>query len=473
MSLQAQSQSPKGRAVAARPLVCLPAALAVLAILASPASAAPTKPRLTGTNPPSPSTSLRPRIVGEAEEGIVISSIVPRSIGGPIHRVTEPTSHVVTIFAEDSTCTDEAAIVAVGSSTELEGSGILVTSDVKTDAETHFYADQTDPVTEETSACSNGIGYRQVTTPPAAPEFTSTSPASPANANTPALIGAAPAGSTVLIYPNASCSGAPVASGPAAAFGAEGITVAVADNTTTVFHGKSEMAGLSSACSTSSIEYQEVTPEEPPVEEPPIEEPPGGGGEPPAEQLPNPPGAPAPPKLRTAPEGTANDNTPTVTGRAPGAARVEVFSAAGCRGDAVAVGSAAQFTSGLRVSVADNSTVSLYGVSIDGGGDRSACSPEPVTYVEDSTPPQIQFTSGPGAKTHKRTVQFTFVDATADRTTSFQCRLDHGRWKACHSPLRLKHLGHRRHRLMVRGVDAAGNVGPVAKRSFKVVKGRR
>ena len=160
-------------------------------------------------------------------------------------------------------------------------------------------------------------------------------------------------------------------------------------------------------------------------------------------------------------------------GKAPGAARVEVFDAAGCRGDAVVSGSVAQLSAGLPVHVADNTTVDLYGVAIDGGGDRSACSTDPVVYVEDASPPHAQFTSGPGAKTRKRTVQFTFVDATGDPSTSFLCRLDHRRWSPCSSPLRLRHLGHRRHTLTVKGVDAAGNVEAIgAKRRFRVI-GRR
>ena len=79
----------------------------------------------------------------------------------------------------------------------------------------------------------------------------------------------------------------------------------------------------------------------------------------------------------------------------------------------MAAGTAAQFAaSGLTVDVSDNSTESFYGVSIDGGGDRSACSSDPVVYVEDSTAPHVQITSGPGIKTRKRNVQFTFVDTT-------------------------------------------------------------
>jgi hypothetical protein len=465
------ASSAKGRATRARLLACLlTVALAASAAAAPAALGAPETPVLTGTSPASPSTELRPRILGEAEEGIIVSTVgMPRAFGGGVSRATKNPHYLITIYADDPTCENSGAVVANGEAVTLEGEGIQVEQDVALDAVTQFYATQTDPEAAETSACSEGISYRQITTPPVAPEFTATSPASPANVNTPSLIGVAPAESTVLIYADPTCSGTALASGSAASFEGGGIEVSVADNSTTVFYAEASLAGLTSACSSSSIEYQEVTP----VEEPPVEEPPGGEGEGPKESGPNPPGRPDPPKLRTSPEGTANDNTPKVMGKAPGATRVEVYEGAGCRGQAVATGSVAQFGAGLSIEVADNSTVALYGVSIDGGGDRSACSADPALYVEDSIAPHARFTSGPGPKTRRRTVRFTFIDTTGDGSTSFRCKIDRRRWRSCHSPLRLRHLGHRRHTIRLRGVDAAGNVQrPVVKRRFKTIRRR-
>ena len=103
-----------------------------------------------------------------------------------------------------------------------------------------------------------------------------------------------------------------------------------------------------------------------------------------------------------------------MTGKAPGAAVVRIFDGAGCRGDIVASGSPAQFAAGgIPVQVADNTTTSFYGVSVDGGGDRSSCSSDAAVYSEDSTAPHARFTSGPGASTRKHKVLFRFVDARA------------------------------------------------------------
>jgi subtilisin family serine protease len=101
--------------------------------------------------------------------------------------------------------------------------------------------------------------------PPPPPVFTATAPASPADDNSPELIGAAEAGSTVRIYTNAACSGAPVATGTAAAFASPGITVTVADNTTTTFYASAmDSAGNVSICSPMGITYVQVSAPPPP-----------------------------------------------------------------------------------------------------------------------------------------------------------------------------------------------------------------
>jgi hypothetical protein len=474
----------EGRVIMTRPLACLLIVFGcALALRATPASAAsgPTAPVLRGTVPGSPSTETRPAVIGGAEEEIVISRVGQSSgrLGFPSTSGTQHPEYLISIFA--TACGDPGAVlVGEGTAEQLESEqGIKLSQELPRDTATTLYATQSDPATHEESRCSKGIVYEQVTTAPAAPSFTETVPASPANNNNPALIGTARASSTVSLFTNASCSGAPLTAGAASEFEIGGIHTHVADDTVTVFHATDAVAGLTSACSTSSIEYREVSSTEAPSEENPGGGGGGGsggggggsgGGEAPREQLPNPPGRPDPPKLRTAPSGRANDDTPTVTGRAPGAVRVEIFEDAGCRGNAVAGGPVAQFDAGIPVQVPDNAAVSLYGVAIDGGGDRSSCTPEPVTYVDDSTAPHIRFTSGPGAKTRRPSVLFTFADTTADPTTTFQCRIDHRKWSTCHSPLRLRRLGHRRHTLRVRGADGAGNVSGVAKRRFKFAR---
>ncbi len=440
-----------------RVLVGVAALIAMGAILAPAAEAALT-PSLTSTNPISPGASLTPRIRGLAD-GAGASVVRTSSLGGPIGMVSEP-GDLITIYGEAGCA---GPVVADGTAGDLEGAGILVTVPVPPDSETIFSATQTD--LGGTSACSNDLLYQQVTTPPAAPSFTATSPTSPADENFPRLIGAAAANSVVTIFSDSGCAGGPIASGAAAAFAGAGIQVQVADNSTTTFYAVATLAGLESTCSSSSISYQELTP-------PPDEGGGGGGGgtsEPPVS---NPPGKPDPPRLRTVPGGTARDSTPVITGAAPGAKSVRIYGAADCTGPILAKGSVAQLQAGFPVQIVPNSTVVFYGRSIDGGGDQSACS-APVVYTDDEIAPKTRITVGPGAKTLKRKVVFRFTDVTGGPDTRFLCKVDRKKWKSCHAPLKLKKLGHKRHVLRVKAYDAAGNREKKGvKRRFQVVKRR-
>ena len=115
------------------------------------------------------------------------------------------------------------------------------------------------------------------TTPPSVPTVMATNPASPANENSPRLRGSAAPNSIVRVYATAGCSGDPITTGPAAAFASPGLPVPVADNTTTTFRATAtDEAGNSSACSTTSVTYQEVSPPPPPDPGPPPSGPPSG-----------------------------------------------------------------------------------------------------------------------------------------------------------------------------------------------------
>jgi hypothetical protein len=65
---------------------------------------------------------------------------------------------------------------------------------------------------------------------------------------------------------------------------------------------------------------------------------------------------------------------------------VALFTSADCSGASVAGGTAASLLSpGIAVPVPDDSTTTLHAVTIDAGGNRSACSSSSVTYQERST----------------------------------------------------------------------------------------
>jgi predicted NUDIX family NTP pyrophosphohydrolase len=122
------------------------------------------------------------------------------------------------------------------------------------------------------------------TVPPPVPTLSATDPGSPANHNSPQVKGTAAANTSVALYKAATTSDCtPVnllATGASADFASTGIAVPVADNSTTRFRATTtDAAGNTSACSTSSIVYVEVSP--------PPAPPPGGIPGPPA-------GAPAP-----------------------------------------------------------------------------------------------------------------------------------------------------------------------------------
>ncbi len=427
-------------------------------LVGTPAAQAepPVSPLLTGTNPVSPGASLEPRLQGENQSVISFSrrspagSIAARSpLGADPLTENDP----IVIFKKDPTCKEASKIVTESTLGVLEGEGIPVT--VGKDTTTTFYA--TESNAEGTSECSLGLTYRQVTTPPAAPTFSSVSPASPANDNSPHLTGSADPEAVVSIYTTSDCSGAPVGSGSGATFAAPGIQVSVPDNSVTTFYARATLAGIASTCSTSSISYEEVT----------VSPPPTSGGEPSGTGS----SLPQAPHLRMLPGGRANDNVPQVTGSAPGAVTVRVFAGASCAGAPVVTGAAAAFsTAGLTVHVADNTTNAFTAVSV-AGGNASTCS-DPVTYVEDSTPPHTRITMGPGVKTRHRKAVFRFADTSEDPPgTNFYCKVNHGNWKACSSPFKLRHLHLKGYVLQVRATDSAGNEETKgAKRRFKVIR---
>jgi hypothetical protein len=85
---------------------------------------------------------------------------------------------------------------------------------------------------------------------PPVPRITDTDPDSPANNNHPRVKGAAAKGPTVRIYRTAGCTGTPLAAGSATDFASPGLSITVADNTTTSLRASArDVAGNVSGCS--------------------------------------------------------------------------------------------------------------------------------------------------------------------------------------------------------------------------------
>jgi hypothetical protein len=90
---------------------------------------------------------------------------------------------------------------------------------------------------------------------PGTPSLNSTVPASPANQNSPKVLGNAEPGSTVRIYTSADCSGTPLATAAASALEA-GIEVSVPDDSTSAFRATATTVNGTSTCS-SPLTYVE------------------------------------------------------------------------------------------------------------------------------------------------------------------------------------------------------------------------
>jgi hypothetical protein len=79
----------------------------------------------------------------------------------------------------------------------------------------------------------------------------------------------------------------------------------------------------------------------------------------------------------------------------------------------------------------------------------------------DPGPAKARITKHPKKRTRKRRTTFKFK---AQRAKSFQCRLDRKRYRACHSPHKVKVKRHRKHTFRVRAIDNVGKQGPASKK---------
>ncbi len=195
------------------------------------------------------------------------------------------------------------------------------------------------------------------TTAPAAPVLEATQPGSPANDNTPHVIGSAPGAATVSLYLNdAACSGSAAATGSAAEFEGAGIAIDVVDDASTEIRARAfSSLGNASPCSEPLTYVEDSTP-------------------------------PGPPTLSgTTPSSPADDSTPRVLGDAETGSTVRLYANASCTGAATSTGTAAALASpGISVPVADNATTQISARSVDTAGNASICS-VPIAYVERSS----------------------------------------------------------------------------------------
>lgn len=239
---------------------------------------------------------------------------------------------------------------------------------------------------------------------------------------------------------------------------------------------------------------------------------------------------PLPPTLEGTNPTSPNASTgPLIYGQAETGALIKLYKSAGCVGEVVAQGTAAELASpGIPVTVAAGSTT-YFRATAEIGGVVSDCSsaisytqqdPEPpppppgeegsgesgggsggtsdgggtqsgstgkVAGTGGSTggsgsssgggksglsylTPVPKITFGPAAKTRLRRPTFRFEDATGQTGTKFFCRVDRQRWTGCTSPLKVKKVTVGRHVFSLKAVNAVGTPGgALTKRQFKVV----
>lgn len=185
-------------------------------------STAPAAPATANSDPASPSNVDTPRIVG-----------------------TAPPGTTVTLYTNPS-CTGTPA--GSGSAAAYASPGIQVV--VPNNSTTTFYSTATDAAGNASPCSASGTVYVEDSVPPPGAALSGTSPASPANDNSPRVKGSAQAGSTVRLYTDAACTSAVAGEGSAATFASPGIAVSVADDSTTTLYAQAtDAAGNSSACS--------------------------------------------------------------------------------------------------------------------------------------------------------------------------------------------------------------------------------
>jgi hypothetical protein len=289
-------------------------------------STPPAPPIVSGTSPLSPANNNNPRIVGTAEAGSTVK------------------------LYKSSDCT--GTVAGQGSSGTFASPGIRVS--VADNSTTTYHATATDPVGNTSGCSTTSVTYTEDSTLIGVPDITASVPASPANENSPLIKGTAPAGTTVKLYTNASCTSAIAGQGTAAQFAGSGISITVADDsTTTLFATATDPSSNTSACSSFFTYVEDST-------------------------------APATPSpSSSSPPSPSQDNDPEIGGTAEAASTVKLYTNASCNSAIAGQGTAEQFASeGITAHVADSTRTTFFATATDLAGNTSGCSTSSVTYLE-------------------------------------------------------------------------------------------
>ena len=323
------------------------------------------------------------------------------------------------------------SLVFSESTSELVTAHSVQLSGLEPNVTYHFRITSADGEANSTTEPELLLPPQSFATPPPDPVLTATAPVSPANGNSPKVVGSAVMGTTVDLYAGADCSGAPIATTTAAEL-ATGIEVAVTDNSTTPFHATATSGAGTSACS-SALTYVEDS---------------------------------------SAPETAIDSSPPALTNNAaasfafsgedPGGSGLASFQ---CRRDAEDWSSC---TSPRNYSALAEGPHTLEVRAIDAAGNADQ-TPAASSWSVDTTPPAVGIDSGPSGLTNDPTPTFTFH---AEPGAGVECSIDTGTpdFKPCSDPgshTPAAPLGDGPHIFRMQATDAATNQAS-ASRGFTV-----
>ncbi len=292
-----------------------------------------------------------------------------------------------------------------------------------------FRVRASDPATNQAVATR---GFTVDTATPDPPELSHTVPASPANHNNPKVFGSAPAGTTVRLFAGSTCTGAPLATVPAAALAA-GIEVTVSSDTSTSFSAIATSTSDNDSDCSAALTYLEDS---------------------------------------TAPDTAIGSKPPTPVNSAAASFSFSGEDGAGsgiasfqCKLDG---GSFGACTSPQAYSGLQEGSHTFQVRAIDAAGNLDG-EPASHAWLVDLTPPAVQVDFGPAGFTANQTPTFTF---SSEPGAAFACSIDNGSadFAPCsgagtHTPA--SPLPDGPYTFRVRATDGAGNQA-VATRSFTV-----
>lgn len=162
-----------------------------------------------------------------------------------------------------------------------------------------------------------------------------------------------------------------------------------------------------------------------------------------------------------------NDGTFTVSGTAEANSTVELFEGAQSRGQTTANGSGSWSVALNGVSEVDHTYTAK---ATDAAGNESGSSSS-VKVIVDTTAPGTTIDSGPSGTINEDTTSFEF--SSNEPGSTFKCKLTKqgdtpGTFTGCSSPKGYADLTDGEYAFEVRAVDAAGNTGSAASRTFTV-----